>query len=110
MKLTLLFFFNLILILQAGFIPNILPLMIKEMYVLNNLILENNLPCHLVSSRIKTFESSIYKLNKYQIKDLYNLHDLIGFRFVFYNKEDFIKILFFFKIRKNSYVYKKLYK
>ena len=100
MKLTLLIIINSIFILKAGFIPNILPLMLKESYVLNSLILDNNLPCHLVSSRIKTFESAIYKLNKYQIKDLYNLHDLIGFRFVFYNKEDLLKYYFFLKLER----------
>ena len=47
------------------FIPNAIPLMLKESFFLNNLILDNNLPCHLTSSRIKTFESALYKLNKY---------------------------------------------
>ena len=80
------------------YIPNVMPFMLKESQFLNNLILDNNLPCHLTSSRIKTFES-----------DLYNLHDLIGFRFVFYNKMICLNTIIF-KIRKISYVYMQLFK
>ena len=94
--------------LSKCFVPNIMPLMLKESYFLNNLILDNNLPCHLTSSRIKTFESSLYKLNKYKINDLYNLHDLIGFRFVFYNKEDLLKYYHFLKLER-SVMYTKNY-
>ncbi len=108
MKFNILIFIIKIFFSKASFIPNILPLMIKEMYILNNLILENNLPCHLVSSRIKTFESSIYKLNKYKIKDIYNIHDLIGFRFVFYNKEDLLKYYHILKSER-SIMYTKNY-
>lgn len=100
-------FFNLVY-LNNCFVPNIMPLMLKESYFLNNLILDNNLPCHLASSRIKTFESSLYKLNKYKINDLYNLHDLIGFRFVFYNKEDLLKYYHFLKLER-SVMYTKNY-
>ncbi len=105
--------FNLLIILnniitKCCYVPNVMPLMIKESIFLNNLLIENNLNCHLISSRIKTFESSIYKLNKYNTNDIYNLHDIIGFRFVFYNKLDLIKYYSILKFER-SVMYSKNY-
>lgn len=98
--MIIIIFLFLIKTIISSYIPNVMQLMLKESVFLNNLIIENNLPCHLSSSRIKTFESSILKLNKYKINDIYNLHDLLGFRFVFYNHLELLKYYHFLKLER----------
>jgi len=120
----------------CGYIPNAMTVMSKETLFYTTLLEDNNLQCHLMSSRIKTFESSICKLNKLstsessteesstseistssdQVKKpdenkLYYLHDLIGFRFVFYNNYDLLKFYHFIRCNRmimysNNYIIK----
>ena len=65
-------------------------------------MIDFNLIYHLQSARIKTFESTYNKLysNEYY-KQIYDLHDLIAFRYVFYTKEDLLKFYHHIKLEKN---------
>jgi len=92
----------------CNFIPNAFNIMLKESNSLSNLLLINNLPCYLISSRIKTFESTYNKLITHNIKDLYSIHDLIGFRYVLYSKEDLLKFYHYIKLER-SIMYTKNY-
>jgi ppGpp synthetase/RelA/SpoT-type nucleotidyltranferase len=67
-------------------------------------IINNKIPCHHQSSRVKTFESARLKLAKVNIHDanIYKLYDLIGFRFVFYTKDDLFK--FFHNVKKGKII------
>ena len=129
---SLLYIFFLNIFVVCGYIPNAMAVICKETLFYNTLLEANNLQCHLMSSRIKTFESAIYKLNKLnqelsteelttiEKKDkftnpdenkLYYLHDLIGFRFVFYNNYDLLKFYHFIKYDRmimysNNYIIK----
>ena len=58
------------------------------------------LPCHIQTARVKSFESSLQKMKKSNIENVYDLYDLIGFRFVFYTKEDLLKFYHHFKLEK----------
>jgi len=66
------------------------------------------LPCHLQTARVKSFESSLQKMKKSNIDNVYDLYDLIGFRFVFYTKEDLLKFYHHVKLEK-TLVYTKNY-
>ena len=134
-SLLYIFFSNIFVV--CGYIPNAMAVIFKETLFYNTLLEDNNLQYHLMSSRIKTFESAIYKLNKLnqelsteelstrelstiEKKDkftnpdenkLYYLHDLIGFRFVFYNNYDLLKFYHFIKYDRmimysNNYIIK----
>ena len=102
MKLCQILFtlFN-ILSTSISYIPNAVPTLIKETQFYSSIILDNNLHCHLISSRIKTFSSSINKLNKINCNELYDLHDLIGFRFVFYDYVELYKFYHYIKKDRN---------
>jgi len=79
------------------FIPNANHVVLNEQISFNSILSIQKLPCHIQTSRIKSFESSRRKIEKQneqlnnKIKDIYSLYDLIGFRYVFYNKEDLLK-------------------
>ena len=55
-----------------------------EQNTFNTILEKNNLCCHLQSSRIKTFSSAMNKLSSMKSNDIYDIHDLIAFRYVFY--------------------------
>lgn len=65
----------------------------NEMNSFSKILIENQIPYHHSSSRVKTFESALIKhsLKKYNKKDIYSLHDLVAFRFVFYSLDDLYK-------------------
>lgn len=79
------------------FIPNANHVVLNEQINYNSILAIQKIPCHIQTSRIKSFESSRQKIEKQneklnnKIKDIYSLYDLIGFRYVFYNKEDLLK-------------------
>ena len=75
----------------ATFIPNANIIITSEQNIFNKILEENKLYCHLQSSRIKTFKSSMQKLKSMNFNDIYDLYDLIAFRYVFYEKEDLLK-------------------
>jgi ppGpp synthetase/RelA/SpoT-type nucleotidyltranferase len=102
----------------------------SEQAIFNELLEYHNLPCHSQSSRVKSFDSAIEKMNKIQknneeinkqniinqenngyipkpidqhINNIYDLYDLIAFRFVFYNKEDLLKFYHRIKLEKTVY-------
>ena len=130
-SLLYIFFSNIFVV--CGYIPNAMAVIFKETLFYNTLLEDNNLQYHLMSSRIKTFESAMSKLNKYNQESstreesskreerdrlnnpdenkLYYLHDLIGFRFVFYNNYDLLKFYHFIKYDRmimysNNYIIK----
>lgn len=73
-----------------SFISNYQSIITSELAKYSKMLEDNNLNYHIMSTRIKTFPSAIIKHRQdtYKNRDIYELHDLIGFRFVFYNKED----------------------
>ena len=119
MNLKLLKIFFLIKTIN-GFIINANLVIHKEQQIFNEILNIQNLPCHLQSARIKTFESTMEKINRIQINNLndsndsndsnnlkdvnliniYNVHDLIAFRYVFYTKTDLLKFYHHLKLEK----------
>ena len=104
------------------FIPHSNFIIHQEQQVFNAILYDNNIPCHLQSVRIKTFESAIEKMhrfyglnninvpnNQYRLigMNIYNIHDLIGFRYVFYTKEDLLKFYHHIRLEKNVMYSKK---
>ena len=90
--------------INFAFIPNAHIVIKSEQNVFNKILENNNLHCHLQSSRIKTFESANNKLlsiKSNDLYDLYDLYDLIGFRYVFYNKENLLKFYHHIKYEKD---------
>lgn len=82
-----------LLIYVLSFVPNANFICFKEYNKLSEILIENDIQCHLVSSRVKTFNSACRKLSSIESenKNIYNLHDLIGFRFIFYDKDSLFK-------------------
>lgn len=82
-----------IFIFLFNFVPNSNKIIQKEMLTYNNILVNKDIPCHLFSCRTKTFDSARKKHSefKYNLNSIYRLHDLIAFRFVFYNKEELLK-------------------
>lgn len=80
-------------LLLFSFVPNGNFICFKEYNRLCEILIDNDIQCHLVSNRIKTFNSACRKLANIpsHSKNIYNLHDLIGFRFVFYDKDSLLK-------------------
>lgn len=100
-KLKLFFLLLNLFSLTYSYIPNA-NLIINSEQTKYNMILNNfNLPCHIQSARVKTFESAIIKMNKLQLNDIYDIHDLIAFRFVFYEQSDLYKFYHTVRIQKN---------
>ena len=91
----------------TSFVTNANLVISSEQKNFNDLLERNNLLCHLQSARVKSFESSLQKLKNLQrdpvysnMKDIYDLYDLIGFRYVFYTKEDLLKFYHHIKMDK----------
>jgi ppGpp synthetase/RelA/SpoT-type nucleotidyltranferase len=95
-----------------AFVTNANFIILKEQKIFSEILDVCNIPCHLQCARVKTFQSTIEKLNRINkpnseidpnsknvpnVHNIYNLHDLIGFRYVFYTKEDLLK--FYHQIR-----------
>jgi hypothetical protein len=82
---------NLFFSIKAGFIPNIKLLAKKELINYQNILEIQDITCHLQSSRIKSFPSAFKKKNKFNLKTIYEVNDLLAYRFVFFNKLDLLK-------------------
>ena len=82
---------NLFFSIKAGFIPNIKLLAKKELINYQNILEIQDITCHLQSSRIKSFPSAFKKKNKFKLKTIYEVNDLLAYRFVFFNKLDLLK-------------------
>jgi ppGpp synthetase/RelA/SpoT-type nucleotidyltranferase len=87
-----------IFILLIQFIPNIQNLYMKELINFNSISELHELPIHIQSARIKSFGSTYKKLNRRKTDDIYCLNDLLGFRFVFYSKEDLLRFYHYCKL------------
>ena len=72
----------------------------SEQKTFSEILDTQRLPCHLQTARVKSFESSLQKMKKSNINNVYDLHDLIGFRFVFYTKDDLLKFYHHVKLEK----------
>ena len=104
----------LIIIILNNIIPNLSyvtnsNLVIRsEQKIFNEILDTQKLPCHLQTARVKSFESSLEKIKRVNYDNVYDLYDLIGFRFVFYTKEDLLKFYHHVKLIK-TLVYIKNY-
>lgn len=90
-----------LILLSLCFLPKASHLVYNEMISYNKVIVDYNLHCHVYSSRIKTFEKAVEKTHKMSIKNVYDLPDLISFRYVFYQKDELYKFYHFNKLTKN---------
>ena len=98
-------------IISHTFVTNSNFVITKEQQNYNNILEIQKLPCHLQSVRVKSFESSLQKMKRIDIENVYDIYDLIGFRFVFYTKEDLLKFYHHLKLEKtimytNNYISK----
>ena len=84
----------------SGFVTNANFVIHSEQKTFSEILDTHRLPCHLQTARVKSFESSLQKMKKSNIDNVYDLHDLIGFRFVFYTKEDLLKFYHHVKLEK----------
>jgi ppGpp synthetase/RelA/SpoT-type nucleotidyltranferase len=107
---SLLFFTTIInnIIIVSSFVTNANFIINSEQKIFNQILDTYRLPCHLQTARVKSFESSLQKMKKSNIDNVYDLYDLIGFRFVFYTKEDLLKFYHHVKLEK-TLVYTKNY-
>lgn len=78
-------------LINCGYIPNIKLVAKKEQTNFENILEIQDITYHLQSSRIKCFHSAIKKKNKFKLKTIYEVNDLLAYRFVFYNKLDLLK-------------------
>lgn len=92
-----------------SFVTNANLVIHHEQKSFNEILNIQNLPCHLQSARIKTFQSTMEKVNRINspngpngpnMQNIYNVYDLIAFRFVFYSKEDLLKFYHHLKLEK----------
>jgi len=90
-------------LLVLSFVSNSNLIMSREFTHYNEILVNHDLPCHLASCRVKTFKSALIKHSepKYSSKNIYELHDLISFRFIFYNNEDLLKFYHYNKLEKD---------
>lgn len=86
--------------ITQAFVTNANHVINAEQRVFNEILQIQNLPCHLQSVRVKTFESTIQKMKKMDISHVYDIYDLIGFRYVFYTKDDLLKFYHHVKVEK----------
>ena len=86
--------------LITTFVTNANFLITSEQQIYNKILEQNKLPCHLQTARIKSFESAIQKFKTKNLENIYDLNDLIGFRYVFYTNEDLFKFYHHLKIQK----------
>lgn len=76
--------------LTNSFVPHANMIIKNDMNTFSSILIDNEIPYHSITARIKTFESARIKLSKYDYygNNIFKLYDLVGFRTVFYTKED----------------------
>lgn len=76
-----------------SFVPNANLVIKHDLNTFTSILIDNEIPYHSMSARIKTFDSARIKLSKYDYygNNIFKLYDLIGFRFIFYTMEDLYK-------------------
>lgn len=94
MKLSFFILFNLNTFIFATFIPNINKISMKEMKNYQKILEIQEIPCFMQTIRIKTYPSAIDKQIKYNYTTINQVNDLIGFRFIFYNRYDLLKFYY----------------
>jgi|TARA_B110000858_G_scaffold120765_1_gene137832 hypothetical protein len=87
-------FFNFIIFTYSSYITNINKITFKELNNYQKILEIQNIPCYMQTVRIKTFNSAFQKKNKFNLKTLEEVNDLIAFRFIFYNKSDLLKFYY----------------
>ena len=88
------------IIIISGFVTNANFVIHSEQKIFSEILDTHRLPCHLQTARVKSFESSLQKMKRVNTENVYDLYDLIGFRFVFYTKEDLLKFYHHLKLEK----------
>jgi len=91
MNYILFFIINLFLIIKGSYIPNIKLLANKEMINYQKILEVQDITAHVQISRIKSFPSAFKKKNKFKLKTIYEVNDLLAYRFVFFEKIDLLK-------------------
>ena len=84
----------------SGYVTNANFVIHSEQKTFSEILDTHRLPCHLQTARVKSFESSLQKMKRVNTENVYDLYDLIGFRFVFYTKEDLLKFYHHVKLEK----------
>lgn len=90
-KTFIIIIFQFMIFVYSAFIPNINKISIKEFNNYQKILEIQNIPCYMQTLRIKTFNSAFQKKNKFHLKTIEEVNDLIAFRFIFYNKYDLLK-------------------
>lgn len=98
--LLFMFFFVNNMILISSYVTNANFVIHSEQKIFSEILDTQRLPCHLQTARVKSFESSLQKMKSVNTENVYDLYDLIGFRFVFYTKEDLLKFYHHVKLEK----------
>jgi len=88
------------IIIVSSFVTNANFVIHSEQKTFSEILDTHRLPCHLQTARVKSFESSLQKMKRVNTENVYDLYDLIGFRFVFYTKEDLLKFYHHVKLEK----------
>ena len=91
MRLLIIKFLFFINFIKCSFIPNINIISRKEFNNYQKILDIQQLPCYMQNIRIKTFNSAIKKKNKFKLKTIEEVNDLLAYRFIFYNKYDMLK-------------------
>lgn len=99
MRIVLIIFF--LLKIVSGFVPNANLVIKHDLNIFTNILIDREIPFHSITARIKTFDSAIIKLRKYDYygNNIFKLYDLIAFRLVFYTSDDLYN---FYKQVKND--------
>ena len=74
-----------------AFIPHATHIIMQEQNKYNNILIKYNIPVHAQASRIKTFSSTVNSLERKNISDIFDVYDLIDFRYILYTTPDLYK-------------------
>jgi len=91
MNFILFLIINFLLNIKGSYIPHIINLANKEIINYQKILEIQEVPCHLQIFRIKSFPSAFKKKNKFKLKTIYEVNDLLAYRFVFFNRVDLLK-------------------
>jgi len=100
MNIYYLFIIGFLYNFTTAFVPNANLIIQREQKIYSEILNTQNLHCHTQTSRVKTFKSANQKAGRLLHKNVYDLHDLIGFRFVFYNEKELLKFYHYISLEK----------
>lgn len=80
-----------LIVLLCAFIPMGPKILVHEMNKFNNILITQDIPFHICTGRVKTLESAMSKSNRLKLHSIYDLHDIVACKYVFYDKKDLYK-------------------